>query len=505
MAFKILAFFSLLLFWAVGNSSAIPQVSHQSVFWHVTDIHVDQNYSRTGNPLDLCHDDNTDHPDNGLYGNFLCDSPLYLVNATINSMKIIEPHPDFVLWTGDNLPHTSGENPEWNLIFEAIKNVTELLKVSFPGIPVFPSIGNHDTFPPNMLIPNSTTDTVYKNFLEKGGWEDFLDENAKSTFIKGGYYSQIIRPALRIISLNTILWYEPNTFTEGLIDPVDQFQWFEDVLKNSSTSHEKVYIIGHVPPGYYNRVRYPEQSKPTYHPQYLATYLQLLKRYADIIIGQLFGHLHIDMFQLFQCDSGVFLSSSLLASSVTPWYHDSGDNSSVPVNPSVRLMYYSHQDGQLKDYDQFFLNLTKLNSINKTEESTSVYELLYKFTDFYKVPDLSTNSLVNVYEKLKENPDLYEAFYKFSTAGKETYPCDSHCKTAQMCSIACSSHDEYYYCMTNVNASVYVCNNAASSPTNYYIILYVGIALVFTLVIFLGFYFWYGRNRHVRYEQFSSF
>ncbi|GFU23824.1 acid sphingomyelinase-like phosphodiesterase 3b [Nephila pilipes] len=72
-------------------------------FWHITDTHVDQNYSRTGNVNDMCHDDSIQNShvlDNGLYGNFRCDAPQYLVNVTIAAMKEIHSNPDFIIWTG---------------------------------------------------------------------------------------------------------------------------------------------------------------------------------------------------------------------------------------------------------------------------------------------------------------------------------------------------------------------------------------------------------------------
>ncbi|XP_035223098.1 acid sphingomyelinase-like phosphodiesterase 3b [Stegodyphus dumicola] len=211
-------------------------------FWHITDIHADQNYSRTGNPLNLCHYEYSSYPDNGLYGNFLCDSPQYLVNVTIKSMKDIYPTPDFIIWTGDNLPHTLKFDPDWNVVFEAINNVTELLISAFPDVPVFPSIGNHDTFPPNVLLPNETSYSIYDGYLKKGGWDKFLPKTTWFTFLKGGFYSRLVRPSLRIISLNTILWYTSNNITSGLIDPAYQFEWLEMVLKNSSKFSEKVSI-----------------------------------------------------------------------------------------------------------------------------------------------------------------------------------------------------------------------------------------------------------------------
>lgn len=78
-----------------------------------------------------------------------------------------------------------------------------------------------------------------------------------------------------------------------------------------------------------------------------------------------------------------------------------------------------------------------------------LFELLYTFTKSYAVPDVSTDSLVQVYEMIKKNETLFDKFFTFSTAGKEYVVCDTSCKVAQLCSISCTSQDEYNNCMKN--------------------------------------------------------
>lgn len=56
---------------------------------------------------------------------------------------------------------------------------------NFHGIPVYPCIGNHDTFPPNMLLPNGTSHSIYQDILSKGGWKKYLNDDSVSSFIKG--------------------------------------------------------------------------------------------------------------------------------------------------------------------------------------------------------------------------------------------------------------------------------------------------------------------------------
>ncbi|GBM41306.1 Acid sphingomyelinase-like phosphodiesterase 3b, partial [Araneus ventricosus] len=160
-------------------------------FWHITDTHVDQNYSRTGNAQNMCHEDlniseskANNVSDNGLYGNYLCDSPQYLINATVLSMKYIQSTPDFIIWTGDNLAHIEDLDVGWDITLESIRNTTLLLTSTFPNVPILPSIGNHDSFPPNILPTDNTTSNIYKGYLEKGRWKDLINESEWSTFVQ---------------------------------------------------------------------------------------------------------------------------------------------------------------------------------------------------------------------------------------------------------------------------------------------------------------------------------
>jgi sphingomyelin phosphodiesterase len=55
---------------------------------------------------------------------------------------------DYIIWTGDLVPHDIwNQTKEENLkiIKENIKQMTE----KFPGVPIFPSLGNHESAPVN--------------------------------------------------------------------------------------------------------------------------------------------------------------------------------------------------------------------------------------------------------------------------------------------------------------------------------------------------------------------
>lgn len=68
---------------------------------------------------------------------------------------------DYIVWTGDLVPHdvwnqTKEENMK--IIKETVKQMSE----KFPGIPIFPALGNHESSPVNRFVVETS---VYLIFL----------------------------------------------------------------------------------------------------------------------------------------------------------------------------------------------------------------------------------------------------------------------------------------------------------------------------------------------------
>lgn len=63
-----------------------------------------------------------------------------------------------------------------------------------------------------------------------------------------------------------------------------------------------MYIIGHVPPGMFEKKR----SKPWYRPHFNRRYLELIRKHHAVIKGQFFGHHHTDAFRMFYDANGNF-------------------------------------------------------------------------------------------------------------------------------------------------------------------------------------------------------
>ncbi|MPC93106.1 Acid sphingomyelinase-like phosphodiesterase 3b [Portunus trituberculatus] len=136
----------------------------------------------------MCHRAYQSGGHNSKWGNYNCDSPWPLVKSAIQAMVDIEARPDFVLWTGDNAPHTDDPEPNFSVIFSSLSNITGELRTAFhPSIPVLPVLGNHDAFPKNDY-PVAGKE-FYGKYLTEGGWAALLPAEAQQEFVNGGYYS----------------------------------------------------------------------------------------------------------------------------------------------------------------------------------------------------------------------------------------------------------------------------------------------------------------------------
>lgn len=129
-----------------------------------------------------------------------------------------------------------------------------------------------------------------------------------------------MKPGLRLVSLNTILYYSPDKATRNLTDPAEQFQWLQDTLEESAKNKEKVryhgtalvvfaalgrnpatvaassvcppqvYIIAHVPVGYLPFARDVTAIREQHNQRLVA----ICRKYSHVIAGHFYGHTHRD-------------------------------------------------------------------------------------------------------------------------------------------------------------------------------------------------------------------
>lgn len=197
--------------------------------------------------------------------------------------------PDIIIWTGDNPSHNLVNLKNQNAVFNVTKTLTdqfnEITKSLNHNIAVYPSLGNHEKFPNDILNPYDeySLKKIYKAYGDI--WKDWLGEEAYKTFIEFGYYSKKhLNTNLKIVSYNCLYCDGMNFFLlKNPTNPQKQFDWLESELRNAENNNEFVYLITHIP------------LVDHFFLKQCAKRLQaLLDRFSYIIRGHFTGHTHND-------------------------------------------------------------------------------------------------------------------------------------------------------------------------------------------------------------------
>lgn len=427
----LLTFVIFNLFFVYLNSEKSID-SNIGYFAHLTDIHYDESYvegsyaqcikSIVGLPCCQTRVIPYGLRTAGRYGDVLCDSPKVLIEETLEFVKNFKYPLDFLFYTGDMVSHNDLTQTEQGNL-ESIINVTNLIKSKFSQTPIFPVLGNHDTWPVDQFgseHQNPMIDVIAQH------WSKWFDDVAFRTFKKGGYYSIKILPGLKIIALNTLLHDALNLYsTQQAID--EQWKWLNSTLISARSNGEKVWILGHVPPG------------NTENTDIGAIEFQrVVSHFSDVITNSFFGHTHTDGFTLLRDKDFNVRSLVFIAPSVTP---------KGMMNPSVRIYEYDKRTHEILNIHQYHAHLESANRNKKLE-----FELFYSMKELFNMTDLSCSSFHELSKKMKEDDSHYLKFINSYYGGveNEINMCldNPKCKRTRICESAYGTQAERQKCQS---------------------------------------------------------
>ncbi|NXT23684.1 ASM3B phosphodiesterase, partial [Syrrhaptes paradoxus] len=415
-------------------------------FWHITDLHWDPDYDAAAGGGQVCPSAGARPvPAAGPWGSYLCDSPWSLLSATVRAMRERLPRPDFVLWTGDDTPHIPNEKLGEEKVLQIIQNLTSLIRGAFPDTKVYAAMGNHD-FHPKSQLPGRAH-RMYNATAEL--WRPWLDDSSIPLFRAGAFYSEKLpSPGTRgrMVVLNTNLYYDQNRETADEEDPGGQFQWLEETLTNASRANEMVYIVGHVPPGVFEKKR----GKAWFRSHFNERYLKIVQKHHRVIAGQFFGHQHTDAFRMFYSDTGSPISVMFLAPGVTPWKTTLAGVDNGANNPGIRVIDYDPDTLQVLDVVTYYLNLTRANS---GAEQFPAWEEEYRLTEAFHVPDGSVSSMQTVLERISKDPHYLQQYYEFNSVKYDLSPCEGACRVDQVCAIREVDFTRYNECVQSSSSA----------------------------------------------------
>ncbi|XP_029475040.1 acid sphingomyelinase-like phosphodiesterase 3b isoform X2 [Rhinatrema bivittatum] len=425
-------------------------------FWHLTDLHLDPNYTVSTDPLQVCPSAGSQPVLNaGMWGHYLCDAPWILINSSVHAMRNILPDPDFILWTGDDTPHVPNEKLGEEAVLSIVEKLTTLIKEVFPDTKVYSAMGNHDFHPKNQFP--AANNTIYTKIAQL--WAPWLNKESIVPFEQGAFYSeQLLNKSQggRVIVLNTNLYYNTNNQTMSMEDPGGQFRWLEEELTSAANKGEKVYIVGHIPPGVFEKKR----GKPWFLEHFNNRYVDIVQKHHDVIAAQFFGHHHTDTFRMFYDRAGNPISALFIAPGVTPWKTTLPGVENGANNPGIRVFDYDRETLQVKDMVTYYLNLTYSNM------AAPRWEKEYRLSEAFQVPDGSTLSMQRVLDKISTDKCYLQKYYEYNSVNYDLVDCDMNCRADHVCAIREVDFTKYDQCIGRESSS-------ASLPMNLPLLLFL--------------------------------
>ncbi|KAI5755410.1 hypothetical protein M8J77_016576 [Diaphorina citri] len=408
---------------------------------HISDTHYDPHYEEGSNAdcnEPLCCRATSGPPLSpqtraGRWGDYRkCDTPKRTVDHMLQHISTTHTDIDYILWTGDLPPHDVwNQTRQENL--DILKETVSQLSQMFPGIPIFPALGNHETVPVNSFPPPFVPKEYAISWLYDAldtQWRKWLPASTSRTVRRGAFYSVLVRPGFRIISLNMNYCNNKNWWLLlNSTDPVKELQWFIFELQSAEFSGEKVHVIGHIPPGHSDCLRVWSRN-----------YYSIINRYEATIAAQFFGHTHFDEFELFYDKEDMSRTTNIayIGPSVTPYYD---------LNPGYRIYYVDgdreHSTRLVLDHETWIMSLREANLYDYP-----IWYKLYSARSAYQVSTLLPQDWDLLLIKLAEDQNLFDQYYKYYWKNSPVRPsCDAECRKRMLCDLRSGrSHDRKVLC-----------------------------------------------------------
>ncbi|KAK6618144.1 hypothetical protein RUM44_002595 [Polyplax serrata] len=377
---------------------------------HITDTHYDPMYSegaKVNCPEPLCCRVQNGPAVNGekgagKWGDWNCDIPERTLDSMLEHAAKKNSDIDYIIWTGDIPAHDIWQQSKMSNL-ELLDKAVAKIKKFFPRVPVYAAVGNHEAAPTDIFPPPGATRSVSWLYEELDKqWRNWLPSDTSETVQLGGFYTTLIRPGFRMVSLNTNYCYHRNWWLMlNSTDPVDQLHWLVDVLKKAEDNKEKVHIIAHIAPG-------QSDCLPTWRDNFY----RIASRFRNVITNYFYGHSHKDEFELYfdEENPNEAVGVGFLGPSVTTY---------VNLNPGYRV-YYIDGDREnstraVLDYENWVLDLERSNRVKEPKWGRS-----YKARSEYGMKTLSPKEWNNLYENMKTSDYLFQLYYRTSTCKHRT-------------------------------------------------------------------------------------
>uniref|UniRef100_K3WU47 Calcineurin-like phosphoesterase domain-containing protein n=1 Tax=Globisporangium ultimum (strain ATCC 200006 / CBS 805.95 / DAOM BR144) TaxID=431595 RepID=K3WU47_GLOUD len=337
------------------------------------------------------------------------DAPLALLESALTYAKQVLPEPSLFLYTGDHVAHDD--------MSRAVQvNVETMEKYYSPTdsktLDVTAILGNNDANP-NYYMELTDPDSVANSTIKKvsEAWKDSLSAFDFTAFNRRGYLSYSLDEKLLVITLNMIPYAPKHApVTADVKDPFEQFAWLNATLLSLQKQDKFAYITGHIPPIVDSFVK-----EPQWQVSYIDTYKSIAGQFADVIKAQFFGHVQ------------------------SIEQHKRSPRSAAPLGLHLSLLQeqpsFTVWDYDVETYD--ILDFTVYGTNISEEDQELNWKPIFKGREAYTLSSLSTDGLVDFYNRIKGDPTLLDEYYWNSWAKSTRQKlCESDaCRAEALCSM----------------------------------------------------------------------
>ncbi len=280
-----------------------------------------------------------------------------LFNSALDNARAACPAPDAVLLLGDfeyydfkeHYRHVTGDEDEENwrtLLLKQYEYVLMKTARAFPGAPLYPCLGNNDTFSNDYEI--AAGDDFFRRtaglFYEYGLSHILPRAEFEATYTNAGHYAAPFR-AGEIIALESVFFSVNHP--GGLGNGSNQLAYLESRLNACETQNRPVWILSHIPPGIsafdtwaHWRTGGVQQVATNWREDFLDPFAAVVARHRGTIGNIFCGHYHLRAWQLANdpADSNVTAAIQIMDGLL----YNHGDN------PGFSVLTYDRRTLQLR-------------------------------------------------------------------------------------------------------------------------------------------------------------
>lgn len=291
------------------------------------------------------------------------DTPYELLRSSLQAMRAQLPDARFMTVSGDLLVHSFVCRYQTLLpkatpadyqafVFKTLSFVMGELRATFPAIPIYVALGNNDTPCGDYRLDPDSDFLRRTGRILAVGLPPSQRQLALKAFAAGGYYSVSMAAPMRdtrLIVVNDV-FLSPNYSTcSGKADPAAtsaQMAWLQDQLAQARRLRQRVWIMGHIPPGidpYATAAGMKNVCTGAAPALFLSSDKlgDLLSQNAGVIRLGIFAHTHMDEMRLLHPQGGGPGVALKIVPSISPVDGN---------NPSFIIAHVSRALATLQDY-----------------------------------------------------------------------------------------------------------------------------------------------------------